>query len=225
MATDLEVPPVYYCPNYLDLGPASPKPLHLHARKRRWGEVECSGFRRSGEKALHRCNLRATFWNGVEYCSKTSMRPSNVLTQLLGMWDSPDWNADGTYDGQGSGHTMWGTVSYPRLSGTRPTASPATPMVAAPRTVTATGRPKSPEGMHRAAFRQERQFLELHKSGGRSAAEWAGSNQGACGLILQEGRQSQTQFTALSCCRGRERRGSAMRQTEQGLVSELTSDS
>ena len=32
---------------------------------------------------------------------------------LIGMWDSPTWNSDGTYDGQGSGHTMWGTEWHP----------------------------------------------------------------------------------------------------------------
>jgi len=41
------------------------------------------------------------------------MRPSSVFTKLIGMWDSPTWNSDGTYDGQGSGHTMWGTEWHP----------------------------------------------------------------------------------------------------------------
>jgi hypothetical protein len=40
------------------------------------------------------------------------MRASQLLfTKLVGMWDSPNWNSDGTWDGQGSGHDYWGTVS------------------------------------------------------------------------------------------------------------------
>jgi len=39
------------------------------------------------------------------------MRGSTILfTKLVGMWDSPNWNADGTWDGQGSGHDVWGSV-------------------------------------------------------------------------------------------------------------------
>jgi hypothetical protein len=39
------------------------------------------------------------------------MRASQLLfTKLVGMWDSPNWNSDGTWDGQGSGHDYWGTV-------------------------------------------------------------------------------------------------------------------
>jgi hypothetical protein len=40
------------------------------------------------------------------------MRPSQIMfTKLVGMWDSPNWNADGTWDGQGSGHNFEGNVS------------------------------------------------------------------------------------------------------------------
>ena len=43
------------------------------------------------------------------------MRASTILfTKLVGMWDSPNWNADGTWDGQGSGHDVWGTVRATR---------------------------------------------------------------------------------------------------------------
>ena len=39
------------------------------------------------------------------------MRASTIIfTKLVGMWDSPNWNSDGTWDGQGSGHDYWGTV-------------------------------------------------------------------------------------------------------------------
>ncbi len=38
------------------------------------------------------------------------MRASMLFTKLIGQWDSPNWNSDGTYDGQGSGHDFWGTV-------------------------------------------------------------------------------------------------------------------
>ena len=45
------------------------------------------------------------------------MRASTLLfTKLVGMWDSPNWNADGTWDGQGSGHDSWGTVRWPAYS-------------------------------------------------------------------------------------------------------------
>ena len=41
-----------------------------------------------------------------------NMRPSTaIFTKLVGMWDSPDWNSDGTWDGQGSGHNFEGNVS------------------------------------------------------------------------------------------------------------------
>ena len=44
--------------------------------------------------------------------SLVQMRASQLLfTKLVGMWDSPNWNSDGTWDGQGSGHDYWGTVS------------------------------------------------------------------------------------------------------------------
>ena len=29
-----------------------------------------------------------------------------LFTKLIGQWDSPNWNSDGTYDGQGSGHDI-----------------------------------------------------------------------------------------------------------------------
>ena len=37
---------------------------------------------------------------------------STLFSKLIGMWDSPNWNADGTYDGQGSGHNFEGNVSF-----------------------------------------------------------------------------------------------------------------
>jgi len=71
--------------------------------------------------------VRRAFWVGNASCVLTlsaassccaagrplvQMRASQLLfTKLVGMWDSPNWNSDGTWDGQGSGHDFWGTVS------------------------------------------------------------------------------------------------------------------
>lgn len=74
---------------------------------RREGEKRACFFKVGSRSRIHSFGSRLTWPPSCCY----QMRPSSVFTKLIGMWDSPTWNSDGTYDGQGSGHTMWGTVS------------------------------------------------------------------------------------------------------------------